>query len=616
MTSLSEAVPIERLRNIGIAAHIDAGKTTLSERILVLTGKERRVGRVDEGTATLDWMEEERERGITIAAAATCVDWEGHRIQLIDTPGHVDFTIEVERCMRVLDGGVLLLDAIEAVQAQTDTVWRQMAKRELPVLGFVNKCERPGADFLGVAERVRDRLGAKAYPVQYPVELDERLVGVADLLSLRMTVLENGRELPGQPIPEQVLDEVQVLRMELLERLARYDDGLLEAAYGEAELDLERAYGALRHAVLARKFVPLFAGSALKGLGVRALLDGVVRYLPSPQDRPPVQGFEPDGEEDGPSLLRTADESGPLCAFAFKLAGDDHGETTWVRIYSGTLKDGTALYSPRLAQAFQVHEIRRMHAAHFERIDQAGPGDIVALRGLSGVATGDTLCAQDAPILLESMRVPVPVIARVLEPQSGEERDRLREALRRPAFDPRRPGPAGPRAAHHRAIRGGGDGVPAPRNPDRPIDQAVWLGAAGRGAPGFLPGMRAERGLWASRGSGGGGGARAPRVRGPAHRPRSGSRRASRPTRRGLGPRTGARPRVGGDPAGWVGHGAAPGIPPAGDPMHRGASAIRAGWAGWGGWAGLGRPARLGSSPGAGRGGLAGAGRAARNSDP
>ncbi len=431
MTPLSDPLPLERLRNIGIAAHIDAGKTTLSERILVLTGKEHRVGRVDEGTATLDWMEEERERGITIASAATTVEWLEHRIQLIDTPGHVDFTIEVERCMRVLDGGVLLLDAIEAVQAQTDTVWRQMAKRELPVLGFVNKCERAGADFLAVAEKVRARLGAKACAVQYPIEVDGRMVGIADLLTQTMTVLEGEQEKPGQPVPASALDEVQVLRMELLERLARYDDRLLEAALGEGELDLDLAYGALRHAVLARKFVPLFAGSALQGLGVRALLDGIVRYLPSPLDRPPVRGFEPEGDGERRELQRPPDPDAPLCALAFKLASDDHGETTWVRVYSGRIEEGGHLYNPRLQKGYRVREIRRMHAAHFERLPAAGPGDIVALRGPSGVATGDTLCAKDDPITLESMRVPEPVIARVLEPQSAEERDRLRQALQR-----------------------------------------------------------------------------------------------------------------------------------------------------------------------------------------
>ncbi|HRV80624.1 MAG: GTP-binding protein [Planctomycetes bacterium] len=420
---------IDRLRNIGIAAHIDAGKTTLSERILVATGKEHRVGRVDEGTAVLDWMEEERERGITIASAATCVPWKDVLIQLIDTPGHVDFTIEVERCMRVLDGGVLVLDAIEAVQAQTDTVWRQMARRGLPVLAFVNKCERSGADFLGVAAKVRARLGIRAVAVQYPVEEEGRLVGMADLLGRTMAVREGQGERVGMALPEHVREEVEVLRVELVEALAEEEVELLEDVVAGREPEVERLHAALRRAVLARRLLPLFGGSALQGLGVAALLDGIQRYLPSPLDRGVVRGVDPN--DASRSLEREPSESAPLAALAFKLMADEHGDSTLVRVYSGCVEEGGHVYNPRTQKGYRVHEIRRMHADHFERLSQAGPGDIVALRGPHGIASGDTLCAKDAPIVLESLEVPEPVIARVLEPQNAEERDRLRLALAR-----------------------------------------------------------------------------------------------------------------------------------------------------------------------------------------
>ena len=422
-------------RNIGIAAHIDAGKTTLSERILVTTGKERRVGRVDEGTAVLDWMEQERERGITIVSAATSVYWQEHLVQLIDTPGHVDFSIEVERCMRVLDGGVLVLDAIEGVQAQTDTVWRQMEKRGLPVLGFVNKCERPGADFLKVADDVHRRLGMRAVAVQYPVELDGQLVGVADLVEQRMAVLGGGGEVVDQEIPEHAREEVQVLRMELVEALAELpgvDDedaegGLLEAAVSGVPVPNESLRRALRKAVLQRQLLPLFAGSALKGLGVAGLLDGVVRYLPSPLDRPAIRGLHPQDAKD--ALHREPNRSAPLAALAFKLGSDSHGESTFVRIYSGSLGVGEHVYNPRTQKSHRISEIRRVHADHFERLDEVGPGDIVVLRGPSLVASGDTLCSEEDPIVLESLELPEPVISRILEPQNAEERDALRQAL-------------------------------------------------------------------------------------------------------------------------------------------------------------------------------------------
>ncbi|MDF1837690.1 MAG: TetM/TetW/TetO/TetS family tetracycline resistance ribosomal protection protein, partial [Planctomycetota bacterium] len=417
------------IRNVGIAAHIDAGKTTLSERILNVTGKERRVGRVDEGTATLDWMDEERERGITISAAATTVHWKGRAVQWIDTPGHVDFTLEVERSMRVLDGAVLVVDAVEGVQAQTETVWRQMDRSRVPAVGFVNKCERSGADFLAAVESIRARLGATAQPLQYPIYEEDHLVGVVDLIGRFSYRLESGREVRVEGIPDPLLDEVEVLRAELLDVLADSDVLILEAVLEGVEPGEADLRSALRQATIGRRLVPVCCGAALRGIGVELLLDAVVDCLPSPLDRDPVRGVDPKDPERVIERMPSSDE--PFAALVFKLHCDAHGDSTFVRVYSGSLEVGKVAWNPRVGKRERIMEIRRVHADHFESVPMAEVGDILVFRGLTHARVGDTLCFDGAPIALEPMQAPEPVISRILEPQDAGEREGLRRALAR-----------------------------------------------------------------------------------------------------------------------------------------------------------------------------------------
>ena len=422
MSSLSS------LRNIGVCAHIDAGKTTVTERILHLCGVEHRVGRVDEGTAAMDWMPEERERGITITSAATRVSWRGSEINIIDTPGHVDFTVEVERCMRVLDGAVLVIDAVAGVQAQSETVWRQMKRHNVPCLCFVNKCDKAGADLLAAARSVRERLGARAVPFAYPLEEEGQVVGVIDLLrSQALRFDAAGRAVPAEPSAEQ-LEEALVLRAELIDTLAEEDEGLLEAVLEERDPPPAELLVAARRRVLAGDLVPVFCGSALRGIGIPPLLDGVVDLLPSPLDRPAPQGFDPEGEPlQGPG---PKEDAHPL-ALAFKIHSSPHGDLTFARVYAGTLTPGMKLWNPRTRSMERPGRILRMHADHGEALEEAGPGEIVALVGCKAIATGDTLCDRAEPILLEPPTFPEPVIALVAEPASSSDRDKLRAALER-----------------------------------------------------------------------------------------------------------------------------------------------------------------------------------------
>jgi elongation factor G len=424
-------VDLKQLRNIGIVAHIDAGKTTVSERILYDSGVEHRAGEVDEGTTVLDWMAEERERGITITAAATRIPWRGYEINLIDTPGHVDFTIEVERCMRVLDGAVLVLDAVVGVQAQSETVWRQMARHGVPCIAFVNKCDRVGADVLAATETLQTRLGARGVPVQYPLFEEGALVGVVDLVT-RETWSFRGdpRKARGEsiPWPEHSADEIAVLRAELLDTLAEEDEGLIETLLEEREPEPGALKAVLRKRVLERSLVPVLCGAALKNIGLQPLLEAVVDYLPSPADLPPVVGQDP---KTGAELQRGAGPDEPLCALAFKLYAGPHGDLTFVRIYSGTLEQGMRLQNPRTGKKERAMRLLRMHADAGVQLESAGAGDIVAIAGLKFTGTGDTLCAEGAPIVLESLELPVPVITRVAEPSSSADRDKLRAALAR-----------------------------------------------------------------------------------------------------------------------------------------------------------------------------------------
>jgi elongation factor G len=422
---------LKRVRNLGIAAHIDAGKTTVTERILVHTGREHRAGRVDEGTAVMDWMAEERERGITITAAATTVYWRDHRLTLIDTPGHVDFTVEVERCMRVLDGAILVIDAVAGVQAQSETVCRQMARHGVPWIAFVNKCDRPGADFLAATASLADRLGVRPLPIQYPILTDPGIEGLVDLVTGRAWSFDQ-KANGGQPVPRDLPagleDEVGVLRSELWETLAEWDEGILEAVLEERPVDEAAVRAALRRATVAGELVPILCGTALHDVGMPSLLDAVVDYLPSPADRPPIQGEDPGG---GPAKERPADPAAPLSLLAFKIQADRHGDLTFARVYSGTLQPGAKVFNPRARKKERVGRILRMHAESGETLEEAGPGDIVAITGLKFTKTGDTLCDKQDTVLLEALSFPEPVISMVVEPASSADRDKLRQALER-----------------------------------------------------------------------------------------------------------------------------------------------------------------------------------------
>jgi elongation factor G len=425
------AMRLERLRNIGIVAHIDAGKTTVSERILFVSGVEHKIGQVDEGTAVMDWMPEERERGITITAAATTLPWRGCVLNLIDTPGHVDFTIEVERCMRVLDGAILVIDAVAGVQAQSESVWRAMRRHRVPAVVFVNKCDRPGADFLAAVRSVRKRLEAPAVPVQYPLYDAGELTGVVDLLERRAWRFPAGDGQAGPveaELPAELADEIGILRSELIDALADGDDELLAAVLEEREPTAELLRSALRRRTLDNSLVPVVCGAALRSIGIQPLLDAVVDYLPSPLDVPPITGVHP---ETGAPVEREASDEAPAAALAFKVQAEAHGDLVYVRVYSGTLAPGTALWNPRTRRHERVGRLLRMHSDSRTALEKAGAGDIVALTGLKATSTGDTLCAPAQPLLLEPLAFPEPVISMVVEPRSTTERDKLRAALAR-----------------------------------------------------------------------------------------------------------------------------------------------------------------------------------------
>ena len=425
---MSAPMDLARIRNLGIVAHIDAGKTTVTERILHLTGIEHRVGRVDEGTATMDWMEEERERGITITSAATRVRWRDAEINLIDTPGHVDFTVEVERCMRVLDGAVLVIDAVAGVQAQSETVWRQMRRHGVPCIAFVNKCDKPGADVLAAAGTLRERLEAPAVPAAYPILEDGGVTGVVEFLSRQAWTFDGDGRAQACPIPPGLSDEIEVLRSELVDRLADEDEAVMEAVLEEREPPLDVLRAALRAQVVAGTLVPVFCGAALRGVGIQPLLDAMVDYLPSPLDVPPPPLHGPDGE---PVASRPPEPEASLAALAFKIHASAHGDLTFARVYSGTLRPGAKAWNPRTRTMERASRLLRMHADHGEALEEAGPGDIVALVGCKNTGTGDPLCDRAEPVLLTPPVFPEPVIALVAEPASAADRDKLREALLR-----------------------------------------------------------------------------------------------------------------------------------------------------------------------------------------
>jgi elongation factor G len=424
---------LSKLRNFGVAAHIDAGKTTVSERMLFHSGVEHRVGAVDEGTSVMDWMAEERERGITITSAATRMPWRDHELNLIDTPGHVDFTVEVERCMRVLDGAILVLDAVVGVQAQSETVWRQMQRYRVPAIAFVNKCDRLGADFLAAVESMQRRLEAPGIPVQYPVYEGQDVVAIVDLVELRAWDFhERDGALIEVEIPAPAMDEVGVLRSDLIDRLADEDEALMSRVLEDQEPTSAELKSALRKRVLDRSLVPAFCGAALRNVGVRILLDAVVDYLPSPLDVPPVEGL---AVKDGSAVSLGPDPDGPPCVLAFKLHAGPHGDLTFARIYSGTITPGMNLYNSRSKKRERVARVLRVHADAHQSLDAAKAGDIVAFTGLKQTGTGDTLSSEGAAISLESLSFPEPVIQLVIEPESGAEREKLGQALERLAHE-------------------------------------------------------------------------------------------------------------------------------------------------------------------------------------
>ncbi|MCZ6759688.1 MAG: elongation factor G [Gemmatimonadetes bacterium] len=432
---MARETPLEKIRNIGIMAHIDAGKTTTTERILYYTGRTYKIGEVHDGTATMDWMEQEQERGITITAAATYCEWKRfddiYQINIIDTPGHIDFTVEVERSLRVLDGAVTLLDAVSGVEPQTETVWRQADRYEVPRIVFVNKMDRVGADFDRCVAMVRDRLGAAAYPVQLPLGSGELFTGLIDLVRRVEVVYDEaslGAEWVEGPIPEVFRKTVETLRHELVEAAVEHDEDLLHKYLEGEELTEDEVRRAIREATITGQIVPVFCGSAFKNKGVQRLLDGVVDYLPSPVEVRPVTGHAPHHDET--LVERRASDEESFSALAFKIATDPYvGKLTFFRVYSGVLEAGSHVYNSSRDRTERIGRLLQMHANKREEIKEVRAGDIAAAIGLKSTRTGDTLCDEDNPVILEAMRFPAPVISVAIEPKTKADQDKLGTAL-------------------------------------------------------------------------------------------------------------------------------------------------------------------------------------------
>ncbi|HET9097495.1 MAG TPA: elongation factor G [Candidatus Baltobacteraceae bacterium] len=425
--------PLERTRNIGIAAHIDAGKTTCTERILFYTGRTHKIGEVHDGAATMDWMVQEQERGITITSAATACTWRDTRINIIDTPGHVDFTVEVERSLRVLDGLVALFDSVAAVQPQSETVWRQANKYKVPRIIFVNKMDRMGADFFNAVDKIKERLGANATPIQVPIGAEDNFKGVVDLFTMHKIIYTDdlGSTMADTPVT-QADGELQALalkwRQNLVENIAEQDEELLEMFFDGKDLPIDRMKEALRKATIAGTVLPMLCGSAFKNKGVQPLLDAVVEYMPSPLDAKRITGIDPKTDNE---ITREPDDKQPFAALAFKIATDPYGNLTYFRVYSGTLDKGSYVYNARSGKKERIGRILRMHANHREDIDSIGAGDIAAAVGLTDTRTGDTLCDEKNPIILESITFPEPVISQAIEPKTKGDQDQLGKGLAR-----------------------------------------------------------------------------------------------------------------------------------------------------------------------------------------
>ncbi|MCC6619128.1 MAG: elongation factor G [Chloroflexi bacterium] len=422
---------LQRTRNIGIIAHIDAGKTTVSERILFYTKKIYKIGEVHEGAATMDWMEQEQERGITITAAATTCFWNDHRINLIDTPGHVDFTAEVERSLRVLDGAVVVFDGVAGVEPQSETVWRQADKYRVPRFCFVNKLDRTGADFWRVVDMIKDRLGVNAVPLQVPIGAEGDFRGVVDLVNMRAITYGNdlGDQVNVGDIPAEVQATADEWREKMIEALADLDDDIAHKFLEGEAIDAADIRRVLRSGTLAYRIVPVLTGSALKNKGVQPMLDAVIDLLPSPLDVPPVAGTDP---RSGEEITRRTDPDAPFAALAFKIVADPFvGKLAFFRVYSGTLKTGSYVYNASKDSKERIGRILQLHANHREEIDHVSAGDIAAAVGLKGTMTGDTLCAEDKPIVLESITFPEPVIELAVEPRTKADQDKMSIALQR-----------------------------------------------------------------------------------------------------------------------------------------------------------------------------------------
>ena len=424
--------PLEKIRNIGIAAHIDAGKTTVTERILFYSGRIHQMGEVHEGAATMDWMEQEQERGITITSAATTAIWKDSRINIIDTPGHVDFTVEVERSMRVLDGVIALFCAVGGVQPQSETVWRQANKYKVPRIAFVNKMDRTGADFEKVVEKIRERLGANAVPIQLPIGAESDFKGVIDIVRLKaIQYLDDlGRDFEETDIPEELREQALEAREYLVEKIAEIDDHLMEKYIEGLRITPEEIKAGIRKGTVKNLLVPVMCGSAFKNKGVQLLVDAVIDYLPSPLDVPPVEGVAADGSEE--VITREASDNEAFSALAFKIMSDPYvGKLTFFRVYSGTLERGNYVYNANKGKRERINRILRMHANHREEVEKVYAGDIAAAVGLDITSTGDTLCTENDRILLESISFPEPVISIAIEPKTKGDQDKMGVALSR-----------------------------------------------------------------------------------------------------------------------------------------------------------------------------------------
>jgi len=420
---------MEHIRNIGIIAHIDAGKTTVTEQVLFHTGRTYKIGQVDDGTAVMDWMDQERERGITICAAATSCDWAGHQITIIDTPGHVDFTAEVERSLRVLDGGVVVFDALAGVEPQSETVWRQADRYRVPRICFVNKMDRVGADFFGTMQMIKARLGASPLPVQLPLGVEDSFEGIIDLVQEKAFMFPQDKESKPieVPIPAEHEKSFRHYREEMIEKLADSDEEIMAAYIEGKSVTVAQIRRALRKATLSMKQVPVLCGNALRNKGIPPLLDAIVYYLPSPMDLPPVKGKDP---KTGNEISREVSASAPLSALAFKIVTDPFvGRLVYLRIYSGTLKTGMQILNLTRDHKERVGRLLQMHANRREELREISCGGIIAVVGLKDTFTGDTLCDSGKPIVLEEIRFPEPVISVAIEPKAKTDQDRIGEAL-------------------------------------------------------------------------------------------------------------------------------------------------------------------------------------------